>query len=142
MSEAYGATHCINVAETDVRAAVADLTERSAGADIVIETSGFPASSAMCLDLVRKEGKVAHIGWAKDLPPLPVIPIMAKTLTVFGIGGNGGRGQYERAQELVRTGRLDLAPMVTHRFALDDAAEAFAVAAAKKDGAIKVVLTP
>lgn len=142
VSRAYGATHCINVAETDVRAAVADLTDRGAGADVVIETSGFPASSASMLDLVRKEGKVAHIGWANDLPPLPVVPIMAKTLTVFGIGGNGGRGQYERAQELVRTGRLDLEPMVTHRFGLDDIAEAFATAASKADGAIKVVVTP
>jgi threonine dehydrogenase-like Zn-dependent dehydrogenase len=142
VSKAYGATHCLNVTQTDVKAAVADLTERGAGADIVIETSGFPASSAMCLDLVRKEGKVAHIGWANDLPPLPVIPIMAKTLTVFGIGGNGGRGQYERSQELVRTGRLDLEPMVTHRFSLDDVAEAFAIAASKSDGAIKVIVEP
>ena len=61
---------------------------------------------------------------------------------MFGIGGNGGRGQYERSQELVRTGRLDLAPMVTHRFGLDDVAEAFAVAASKSGGAIKVVVEP
>ena len=88
--------------QTDVKQAVADLTG-GAGADIVIETSGFPASSAIVLDVVRKEGKVAHIGWANDLPPLPVIPIMAKTLTVFGVGGNGGRGQYERSLELVRS---------------------------------------
>ena len=67
---------------------------------------------------------------------------MAKTLTVYGVGGNGGRGQYERAQELVRTGRLDLAPMVTHRFGLDDVARAFAVAAGKTEGVIKVVLNP
>ena len=142
VSRAYGATDCINVADTDVTQAIADLTERGAGADVVIETSGYPASSAMVLDLVRKEGKVAHIGWANDLPPLPVIPIMAKTLTVFGIGGNGGRGQYERAQELVRTGRMDLEPMVTHRFGLDDVADAFATAASKSDGAIKVIVSP
>ena len=118
------------------------LGDGGAGADTVIETSGFPASSAMVLDLVRKEGKVAHIGWANDLPPLPVIPIMAKTLTVFGIGGNGGRGQYERSLELVRSGRIDLDPMVTHRFSLDDVAEAFEVASSKSGGAIKVILTP
>jgi threonine dehydrogenase-like Zn-dependent dehydrogenase len=108
----------------------------------VIETSGAKASVAGCLDLVRKEGKLALIGFASDLPPLPVVPIMLKTVTVFGIGGNGGRGQYERSQELVRTGRLDLAPMVTHRFGLDDVAEAFAVAASKSGGAIKVVVEP
>ena len=94
------------------------------------------------LDVVRKEGKVAHIGWANDLPPLPVIPIMAKTLTVFGVGGNGGRGQYERSIELVRAGRIDLSPIVTHTYALADIAEASHVAATKADGAIKVLLTP
>jgi threonine dehydrogenase-like Zn-dependent dehydrogenase len=142
VSRAYGATDCINVAETDVKQAVAKLTDGGLGADIVvIETSGFPASSAIVLDVVRKEGKVAHIGWANDLPPLPVIPIMAKTLTVFGVGGNGGRGQYERSQELVRSGRVDLGPMVTHRFALDDIAAAFETAASKAGGAIKVVVT-
>ncbi len=141
VSRAYGASDCVDVTQGDPREALLELTG-GRGADVVIETSGFPASSAMVLDVVRKEGKVAHIGWANDLPPLPVIPIMAKTLTVFGVGGNGGRGQYERAQELVRTGRLDLAPMVTHRFGLDDVAQAFAVAAGKTEGVIKVVLTP
>jgi threonine dehydrogenase-like Zn-dependent dehydrogenase len=141
VSRAYGATDCVNVAEVDVKGAVADLTD-GLGADIVIETSGFPASSAVVLDVVRKEGKVAHIGWANDLPPLPVIPIMAKTLTVFGVGGNGGRGQYERSLELVRSGRVDLEPMVTHRFSLDDVAEAFETAASKAGGAIKVIVTP
>ena len=141
VSRLYGATECINVRNTDPLAAVAELTD-GVGADIVIETSGFPTSSAMVLDLVRKEGKVAHIGWANDLPPLPVIPIMAKTLTVFGIGGNGGRGQYERSLELVRSGRFDLAPMVTHRFSLDDVAEAFETAASKSGGSIKVIVEP
>lgn len=108
----------------------------------MIETSGFPDSSAACLSVVRKEGKVAHIGWANDLPPLPVIPVMAKTLTIFGIGGNGGRGQYERSLELVRAGRIDLDPVVTHRFALADAAEAFSVASTKREDAIKVLLEP
>jgi threonine dehydrogenase-like Zn-dependent dehydrogenase len=141
VARAYGATECLNVTEADVVPAVAGLTG-GAGADIVIETSGYPASSAIVLDAVRKEGKVAHIGWANDLPPLPVIPIMAKTLTVFGVGGNGGRGQYERSIELVRSGRIDLGPMVTHRFALDDIAAAFETAASKAEGAIKVVVRP
>jgi 2-desacetyl-2-hydroxyethyl bacteriochlorophyllide A dehydrogenase len=140
VSRQYGATDCINVATTDVKMAVADLT--AGGADVVIETSGFPASSAIVLDVVRKEGKVAHIGWANDLPPLPVIPIMAKTLTIFGVGGNGGRGQYERSLELVRSGRVDLTPLVTHTFPLEQAAEAFETASSKSDGAIKVLIRP
>jgi len=139
VSREYGATDCVNVAETDATKAVMEFTD-GRGADVVIETSGYPASSALVLDVVRKEGKVAHIGWANDLPPLPVIPIMAKTLTIFGVGGNGGRGQYERSLELVRSGRIDLTPMVTHRYPLEQVAEAFGTAASKDGGAIKVVI--
>ena len=139
VSREYGATDCVNVAETDATKAVMEFTD-GRGADVVIETSGYPASSALVLDVVRKEGKVAHIGWANDLPPLPVIPIMAKTLTIFGVGGNGGRGQYERSLELVRSGRIDLTPMVTHRYSLEQVAEAFGTAASKDGGAIKVVI--
>lgn len=139
VSRGYGATDCVNVADSDPRQAVAELTG-GLGADIVIETSGYPASSALVLDVVRKEGKVAHIGWANDLPPLPVIPIMAKTLTVYGVGGNGGRGQYERSLELVRSGRIDLDPLVTHRYPLERAPDAFATATSKDGGAIKVVV--
>ena len=40
------------------------------------------------------------------------------------------------------TGRLDLEPMVTHRFSLDDVVEVFAIAASKSDGAIKVIVEP
>ncbi len=141
VSRAYGATDCVDVTTTDVRQAVAELTG-GLGADVVIETSGYPASTEVVLDVVRKEGKVAHIGWANDLPPLPIIPIMAKTLTVFGIGGNGGRGQYERSLELVRSGRFDLSPMVTHTFGLDDVARAFETAASRAGGSIKVLVTP
>jgi len=141
VSRSFGATETTNVLERDVKEAVLELTDGN-GADIVIETSGSPASVASAIDLVRKEGKLVHIGWANDLPPIPVIPVMAKTLTVYGIGGNGGRGQYERALELVRTGRIELEPMVTHRFSLDEIAEAFAVADSKSGGAIKVVVAP
>ena len=48
----------------------------------------------------------------------------------------------QAALELVRSGRVDLEPMVTHRFGLDDVAEAFETAASKAGGAIMVVVTP
>jgi 2-desacetyl-2-hydroxyethyl bacteriochlorophyllide A dehydrogenase len=141
VSRAYGASDCVNVSNTDPVAAITELTG-GAGAETVIETSGFPAACEVMVDMVCKEGKLAQVGWANDLPALPRVPLMAKTLTVFGVGGNGGRGQYERSQELVRSGRIDLAPMVTHSYSLDEAAEAFATSESKAGGAIKVLISP
>jgi 2-desacetyl-2-hydroxyethyl bacteriochlorophyllide A dehydrogenase len=139
VSRSYGATTCLDSRDPALVQQVLDLTG-GRGADVVVETSGAPAATASVVDLVRKEGKASFIGFANDLPPIPVVPVMLKTLTLFGIGGNGGRGQYERALELVRTGRVDLGPLVTHRFPLDDVAEAFEVATTKRDGAIKVLV--
>jgi 2-desacetyl-2-hydroxyethyl bacteriochlorophyllide A dehydrogenase len=141
VSRAFGATTCLDSRDDGLVDAVLGLTG-GRGADVVVETSGAPAASASVIDLVRKEGKASYIGYANDLPGIPVVPMMLKTLTVFGIGGNGGRGQYERSLELIRTGRVDLEPIVTHRFALEDARDAFEVASTKRDGAIKVLLEP
>ena len=141
VSRAYGATTCLDSRDEALPRRVLELTG-GRGADVVVETSGAPAAVASVPDLVRKEGKVSYIGFANDLPPLPLVPVMLKTLTVYGIGGNGGRGQYERSLELVRTGRVDLDPLVTHRFPLTEVAEAFEVASTKRDGAIKVLVEP
>ena len=141
VSRAYGPTTCLDSRDEALPRRVLELTG-GRGADVVVETSGAPAAVASVPDLVRKEGKVSYIGFANDLPPLPLVPVMLKTLTVYGIGGNGGRGQYERSLELVRTGRVDLDPLVTHRFPLAEVAEAFEVASTKRDGAIKVLVEP
>jgi 2-desacetyl-2-hydroxyethyl bacteriochlorophyllide A dehydrogenase len=141
ISTAWGATHTINVRNTDPVAAVAELTD-GVGADIVIETSGYPDSAGMVLDVLRKKGKLAMVGFAKDLPPLPIIPMLMKTLTLFAVGGNGGFGQYERSLELLHTGRVELDKLVTHRFSLDDVAEALDTGLHRKGGAIKIVIAP
>ena len=141
VSRAFGATDCLDSRTEGLTDTLLVMTD-GRGADIVIETSGSPEASATVIDLVRKEDKASFIGYANDLPGIPVVPMMLKTATVFGIGGNGGRGQYERSLELIRAGRVDLDPLVTHRFPLEDAAEAFEVASTKRDGAIKVLLEP
>lgn len=136
---ACGAATCLDSRDADLVQQVLDLTG-GRGADVVIETPGAPAATASVIDLVRKEGKATFIGYADDLPGIPVVPRMLRTLTVLGIGGNGGRGQYERSLELIRTGRVDIEPLVTHRFTLDEVEEAFEVASTERGGAIKVLI--
>ena len=44
--------------------------------------------------------------------------------------------------ELVLHGRLDLAPLLTHRFPLDSVAEAYELFGSRADGVLKVAITP
>jgi len=43
---------------------------------------------------------------------------------------------------VIQSGRLDLGPMVTHRFKLDDIEKAYDLFAHQRDGVLKVAITP
>jgi threonine dehydrogenase-like Zn-dependent dehydrogenase len=54
----------------------------------------------------------------------------------------GGKERMRRLMELVRHGRLDLTPLLTHTFALDQINEAYQVFAERRNGVIKVAIRP
>ena len=47
-----------------------------------------------------------------------------------------------RLMDMVAHGRVDLSPLVTHRFALDDILDAFDLFSHQRDGVLKVALSP
>jgi threonine dehydrogenase-like Zn-dependent dehydrogenase len=54
----------------------------------------------------------------------------------------GGKERMRRLMELVRHGRLDLTPLLTHSFALKDIVEAYAVFGGRREGVLKVAVRP
>ncbi len=64
-------------------------------------------------------------------------------LWAFCYGRRGGKTEFQIAIDRLATGKLDPAPLVTHRFQLDAISEAFAVAAERDaHGSVKVLVTP
>ena len=47
-----------------------------------------------------------------------------------------------RLMTVIASGRVDLGPLVTHRFRLDDIEEAYDLFAHQRDGVLKVAITP
>ena len=54
----------------------------------------------------------------------------------------GGKERMRRLMELVRHGRVDLTPLLTHTFALDDIVDAYKLFGERRDGVIKVAIKP
>jgi threonine dehydrogenase-like Zn-dependent dehydrogenase len=69
---------------------------------------------------------------------------------VYGIGDKrilttlcpGGKERMRKLMEMVRHGRLDLSPLITHRFSLDQIEEAYDLFGNQREGVVKVGLTP
>jgi 2-desacetyl-2-hydroxyethyl bacteriochlorophyllide A dehydrogenase len=116
------------------------------GWDLVVETVGGHAPTLQqALDLADAGGTVLLLGVHSVPQEIVTRRIWLDEVTVvgaFGYGRWGGRADYEDAVALLARHRAELAPLVTHTFPLERAADAFAAAADKRSGAIKVVVTP
>ncbi len=113
--------------------------------DVVIEAAGTSSALAEAAKRVRVRGTIALLGTHWEDLVAPGLPITTKELDIvacLAYGHHGDSREVEAAATLLAA-VPELAPaMITHRFPLDDAAEAFRVAADRSAGAIKVTLEP
>jgi alcohol dehydrogenase len=138
----FGATHavCNNPAvnpnwQDEVRGIVG-----AAGADVVMEAVGIPASLEACFDLVKPGGNVANIGVHGHDVNLPMGVLWTKNITITMGLVNMTTGPM--MLDLIAAGVLDVKPMGTHQFKLDQMLEAYEVFGnAAKNQALKVIIT-
>lgn len=114
--------------------------------DVVIETVGGRAETLTeAVGVARAGATIVMVGVFEDSPSIPGLGFMAKELTLRGsncYAHDGRVGDFRLATELVDRHRDLLPDLISHRFALDQVAEAFAAAADKSAGAIKVQVIP
>ena len=113
--------------------------------DITVEAAGTDTALATCVRKAAPGGRIALVGMAADDRRVPSIPFVMNELSMVGCNCyDNGAGGHEFAQSAaVLANNPHIAQtVITHRFALDDAAEAFRVAGDRAGGAIKVVLEP
>ena len=135
-----GADITLNVREVNPVEAVMELTG-GVGADVVVECSGHPGPALEAFDMIRKNGRISYCGVYHEPVAIPLNKIAQYNLLITGPKAEGGWAM-ERAIPLVADGRLDLKPLITHRFSLDDVNEALDTYVGRKEGAIKVILKP
>lgn len=134
-----GADVVVNAADTDPAQVIGELT-RGLGADVAMEAVGRPETFEQAVRLVRPGGHVANIGVHGAPATLHLEDIWIKNLTLT----TGLVDTYSTPTlvELVACGRLDTAPMITHRFTLDEFETAYDVFSQPADtAALKVLVT-
>lgn len=146
MARELGATLTLNTEATTAAERLERVRDhtRGLGADVVADCTGQPASFPESLRLVRMGGVVVEAGAFVDMGSVAVNPagdVCTKNVTVLGVGGESA-SSYMPVMRMMAA-NLDRLPMdriITHRFALDDVAQALAVS--QTGAAVKVVLRP
>lgn len=136
LAEKMGATKAVNVSRDSLDEVMQalDMTE---GFDVGLEMSGVPAALHNMLDKMNNGGKIAMLG----IPPQSVAidwnQVIFKGLTIKGIYGREMFETWYKMASLIQGG-LDLSPIITHSFAIDDFQQGFDTMASGQSG--KVIL--
>jgi L-iditol 2-dehydrogenase len=134
---AAGATRVVNPLREEVGPVALEMTDGD-GADLALECSATAAGAAACVAAVRPAGRVAFLGLTGKLT-IDITPqLILRDLQVIGSWYSDPADLAELIA-IVRRG-LDLSPLVTHHYGIDDAAEAFATFFSGRSA--KVILDP
>ncbi len=143
MSKRMGADIVLNQNEVDVVEEIKRLTGGK-GVEVAIEALGTQATFENAVRVLRAGGTLSSLGVYSGKLAIPAEPFAA------GLGNHkiittlcpGGKERMRRLIELVRHGRLDLVPLITHTFSLDNIVEAYNLFGKRLDGVIKVAIRP
>jgi L-idonate 5-dehydrogenase len=130
-----GADRAINVAQDNN--GLADFVTGKGHFDVLFECSGVAQALASAIPALRPQGTILQLGLGGDMT-LPVQAMTAKELQFKG--SFRFHGEFITAVDMMRSKRLDVAPLITHAFPMEDAIAAFDLAS-DRTKAVKVHLT-
>jgi threonine dehydrogenase-like Zn-dependent dehydrogenase len=143
VSRRFGANVTLNIHDGDPIPEIKRLTD-GRGVDVAIEALGQQQTFENALKATRPGGTVSSLGVYSGKLVAPYEAIYA------GLGDQkivttlcpGGKERMRRLMAMIANRRVDLSPLVTHRFALDEIQDAFDLFSHQRDSVLKVALTP
>ncbi|MBD3308422.1 alcohol dehydrogenase catalytic domain-containing protein [candidate division KSB3 bacterium] len=130
-------THLFHGSGSDLTAELLNVSP--AGFDLVLDASGDPHSLQPNIALVKPGGSLSLLGLYRGQDAV-LQPDLIVTKDIRLLGNMASAKVWERALNLLQSGRLDPNALITHRFPLDAAAKAFRLAIARESGVIKILL--
>lgn len=111
-----------------------------AGVDVVLEASGNSRGFVNATRMIKKFGTISCLGLFAEPVQFPINGLIFHGIKVVMSLGN--LSHVPRLMDLAEHGRVDLGPIATHSFSLDDAVEAYDLFENHKDQCLKVLLRP
>jgi len=136
LARKMGADRVIDPAKETPSEVVKDMTSGQ-GVDVVLEMSGHPAAIAQGFRSIRKNGRYSLLG----IPAKPFSVDLAKDIifpgvTVQGINGRRMFETWYQMDALLVSGKVDLKPLITHRFKMEEFRTAFEIGLSGNAGKI------
>jgi len=137
----FGADLVVDPGKQDLPAAVREASH-GRGADVIIVAAPAPSAQEQSLDLAATRGRINFFGGlpkGSEFIRFKSNRVHYREIMVTGTTGSSNY-EFHRSMEIVASGRIALSRLISARFPLSEAREAFAVAASKK--ALKVIINP
>jgi threonine 3-dehydrogenase len=140
LARTMGAELALDATDPDTERRIVESTGGD-GVDVVLEMSGAPRALDQALRVITRGGRVSLLGIFGEPPRVDLSElVIMQGLRLHGIYGRRIYDTWERTQSLLRSGVLDVSPIITHRLDLADWPAAFELIASRHAG--KVVLLP
>jgi threonine dehydrogenase-like Zn-dependent dehydrogenase len=143
MATRFGANVTLNPQEGDPVAAIKQLTG-GRGVDVAIEALGRQETFEDALRSIRPGGTLSSLGVysGKVVAPYEAFYAGLADQKIVTTLCPGGKDRMRRLMTMIENGRVDLSPLVTHRFGIDEIQDAFDLFSHQRDGVLKVALHP
>ncbi|AIL61723.1 NAD(P)-dependent alcohol dehydrogenase [Pseudomonas alkylphenolica] len=138
-----GASYLVDFKQGNVVEQIMALTD-GRGVDVAIEALGTQSTFEWALRVLRPGGTLSSLGvYSGDLRiPLDAFAAGLGDYRIVTTLCPGGKERMRRLMQVVASGRVDVSPLVTHRFRLEEIETAYELFANQRDGVMKVAITP
>ena len=138
LAKKVGADYVYDPREVNAGDILVELSD-GAGFDFHVEAAGAPHLTIPEMEkALAINGKMVQIGRAAQRVPMYLEAFQVRRFQAFGAQGHSGHETFPNVIRLVAAGRLDLSPIITAHYGLDDAVDAIAKSAERADGKIMV----
>ncbi|GBO29194.1 Sorbitol dehydrogenase [Araneus ventricosus] len=139
VAKKIGATNQLNVKDMDPKTAMTQIISKLGGCpDITLECSGAESSVRLAIFITKSGGVVMCVGLGSPEMKIPIIEASVREVDIKGVFRY--HNCFPIALELVSSGAIDVKPLISHHFSLEEIQKAFETVTSSTSGAIKVLI--